>query len=98
MVIEKSANQMWRESGTTLSFKDWLTREKRKFDGGADVAIMMNKPLNDTIEETLSFTGSPKPGKPNKLGSTLGVSNVVWVVAAVAVGGFIVYQIIKKRQ
>ena len=30
-MIEKSANQLWRESGTTLSFKDWLNREKRKY-------------------------------------------------------------------
>ena len=97
MVIEKSANQLWRESGTTLSFKDWLTREKKKFEGGSPVGtLMMNKPLNDSIEETLSFTGNQKPGK--KLGTTLGVNNLVWVVAAVAVGGFIVYQIVKKRQ
>lgn len=26
----KSANQLWRESNTTLSFKDWLEREKPK--------------------------------------------------------------------
>lgn len=26
----KSANQLWKESNTTLSFKDWLEREKDK--------------------------------------------------------------------
>jgi phage anti-repressor protein len=26
----KSANQLWKESNTTLSFKDWLEREKNK--------------------------------------------------------------------
>lgn len=26
----KSANQLWKESKTTLSFKDWLDREKEK--------------------------------------------------------------------
>lgn len=99
MVIEKSANQLWRESGTTLSFKDWLTREKKKFDGGAaDGVMMMNKPLNETIEETLAFTGTQKRSKENKLGSTLGVSNLVWVIAGLAIGGFIVYQIVKKKK
>ena len=98
MVIEKSANKLWRESGTTLSFKEWLNREKKKYDGGARATIMMNKPLNDSIEETLSFTGSPKPGKTSRFGSTLGVSNLIWVVAAVAVGGLIVYQIVKKKK
>jgi hypothetical protein len=28
--LTKSANQLWRESGTSLSFKDWLDREKDK--------------------------------------------------------------------
>jgi hypothetical protein len=32
------------------------------------------------------------------MGTTLGVNNLVWVVAAVAVGGFIVYQIVKKKK
>ena len=26
----KSANQLYKESGTTLSFKDWIEREKSK--------------------------------------------------------------------
>lgn len=26
----KSANQLWKESNTSLSFKDWLEREKQK--------------------------------------------------------------------
>lgn len=28
--LGKSANQIWRESGSTLSFKSWLQREKDK--------------------------------------------------------------------
>jgi hypothetical protein len=28
--LTKSANQLWRESNTSLSFKDWLDREKEK--------------------------------------------------------------------
>lgn len=28
--FSKSANQLWKESNTTLSFKDWLDREKEK--------------------------------------------------------------------
>jgi phage anti-repressor protein len=28
--FSKSANQLWKESNTTLSFKDWLEREKTK--------------------------------------------------------------------
>lgn len=28
--MEKSANQKWKESGTSLSFKDWINRENKK--------------------------------------------------------------------
>lgn len=28
--MEKSANKRWRESGTSLSFKDWIDRENKK--------------------------------------------------------------------
>jgi hypothetical protein len=28
--LKKSANQLWKESRTTLKFKDWLDREKEK--------------------------------------------------------------------
>jgi len=28
--FNKSANQLWKESNTSLSFKDWLDREKQK--------------------------------------------------------------------
>jgi len=34
--MEKSANKRWKESGSTLSFKDWIDRENKKnepFDG-----------------------------------------------------------------
>ena len=29
--MAKSANQLWKESGTTLPFKKWIEREKEKF-------------------------------------------------------------------
>jgi hypothetical protein len=28
--MEKSANKRWKESGSTLSFKEWIERENRK--------------------------------------------------------------------
>ena len=29
--VLKSPNKLWRESGTSLSFADWIQREKDKF-------------------------------------------------------------------
>ena len=28
--MEKSANKKWKESGSSLSFKEWIERENRK--------------------------------------------------------------------
>jgi len=63
--FSKSANQLWKESNTTLSFKDWLEREKqkgkfipnKKFKGvdGVDTTKIdkvleeANTKINDTI-------------------------------------------------
>ena len=61
-VIEKSANQLWRESGTTLSFKDWLNREKKKyvnFNGNQNV-MMVNRPLNNQIKDTINTIDDTK--------------------------------------
>lgn len=30
MTVEKTPNQLYKESGTSLSFADWITREKDK--------------------------------------------------------------------
>ena len=97
--IEKSANQLWKESGTTLSFKQWLNREKIKFSNTDGANLILNKPLNDEIMETISFTGpETETSKKNPFGTTLGVNNVIWVVAALAVGGLIIYQFAKKKK
>ena len=42
--MEKSASQLWRESGTSLSFKDWIQREK---DKGVEIK---NKLLEDVVD------------------------------------------------
>ena len=41
----KTANQQWKESRTTLNFKDWLTREKEKYSnfGEDDSKMIFNK-------------------------------------------------------
>jgi hypothetical protein len=48
----KSANQLWRESGTSLPFKDWIQREK---DKGVEIK---NAKLSDILEEELMLNAS----------------------------------------
>lgn len=96
----KSANQMWKESGTTLSFKDWLNREKAKYsnyDGQA--GIILNKPLNDTIQGAV-IRLQQKSGMKKEVskGKTFGISNYLIIGTAVVVVGVIAYQIYKSKK
>jgi len=100
-MIEKSANQLWRESGTTLSFKNWLNREKTKFlnYGGSEAPLMVNKPLNDTIEQTIGSIRDEVGFKSKATGkTTFGISNTILVVVGLVSVGFITYKLINKKK
>ena len=47
--MEKSASQLWRESGTSLSFKDWIQREK---DKGVEIKNKLLEDVVDSFKET----------------------------------------------
>lgn len=100
-MIEKSANRLWKESGTTLSFKDWLNREKAKFMNfnGMDAPIIPNVPLNDTIQKTLKDIKKEAGYKETPENKTvLGLNKTLVIVAGVALTAFIVYKLVKKKK
>ena len=104
-MIEKTANQLWRESGTTLSFKDWLNREKRKhvnFIGGEQEKqqfMMVNKPLNDTIQKTLGDIKKEVGYKTEASGkSVFGVNKTIIILVGVGALAFVTYKFIKSRK
>jgi len=64
---EKSANKKWKESGTNLSFKDWINRENQKkestegsflpFYASLDATSNIQDSIKDTItSENLKIT------------------------------------------
>lgn len=69
--FKKSANQLWKESNTSLSFKDWLEREKQKgmfipnkkyqgidgFDNSRVDKVLeeANKKANDSLLDVTKF-------------------------------------------
>jgi len=99
-MIEKSANQLWKESRTTLSFKDWLNREKTKFKNfEGDAKIISNKPLNDTIRTTIGDIRKSVGYKEVSKGSTTFGIPTWLIVGVLAVGvGFVTYKIIKNKK
>lgn len=100
-VIEKSANQLWRESGTTLSFKDWLNREKVKymnFNGNKNV-VMVNQPLNQQIKDTIGNIRESVGYKKEATGKTVfGVNQNIFIFIGIGLVAFATYKIIKARK
>jgi hypothetical protein len=96
----KSANQLWRESKTTLSFKEWLNREKEKyanFEGSENLSFIPNVPLqnkiNETIEDIKRDTGFRTQTSKGKV---LGLDKRILIVAGVIIVGAIGFRIYQK--
>lgn len=102
-MIQKSANQLWKESKTTLSFKDWLNREKEKFmnyDGvGKEPDVIINKPLNDSIQEAL-HEARQSAGYKTEVSkkSVFGLNKTVLIVAGVLIVAAIGYRLYKAKK
>ena len=54
--MEKSANKRWKESGSTLSFRDWIDRENRKKESEGNFIPFIPEPSNSTIQDVISST------------------------------------------
>lgn len=103
-MVEKSANQLWRESGTTLSFKDWLNREKTKYmnatGSGVETGIIVNKPLNEDVQKTLAELKKDVGYKTESAkGQVFGIKNTTIIITGVVIlslVGLLYYQKNKK--
>lgn len=75
--MEKSANKRWKESGTTLTFKEWIDRENKKNEGSEDSFIpfdgiqidtsSIDKTLQEANQELKLAGGYKTQQSPNKL-------------------------------
>ena len=96
----KSANQIWKESGTTLSFADWIQREK---DKGRFLPNQIVSEVTDSIKnslgdlkESLGIDATQKDTSSNT--KVVGLSKWVIVASLAIIGGAIVYTVIKKKK
>ncbi len=103
MTAEKTANQMWRASGTTLPFKEWLSREKTKYSNAIgqpiDTPFIGNKPLTDSIQKTLDSMRGELPVKTEITNTTLlGINKTVVIVGVVIIVAAVGYKIYTARK
>lgn len=100
--FNKSANQLWKESNTTLSFKDWIEREKEKGE------IIPNKKFKgmDGIEtdylDTTKFEDSLGINKANSpvlnKNKVFGLNKWLLLSSLAVIAGAVAYKIYTKKK
>ena len=109
----KSKNQLWKESGTTLRFKDWLEREASKGTILSKEQLLNAEGENDildtkALEDTLSINNTDKfekilginnenEAKVNK-NNFLGLNKWVLISSVVLIAGAIGYRLYTKKK
>lgn len=97
-VVKKSANQMWKDSGTTLSFKDWMNREKGKkfMNATGDSFVPTNTILNDSVQNAINAVHKEGGLQTTLTGKYIfGVNKKVWIgigVGLVVITGIIIFK------
>lgn len=98
MQENKSMNKLWKESGTTLTFKEWLERENNKKVETKDNFLPFT--ADDIINKKIEIkTPTDKPKTPNKK-KVLGLDRNVVIFSGVLIAasiGYYVYTKIKKK-
>ena len=84
--IEKSANQLYKESGTQLSIKEWIEREKQK---GVHI------PNVQANAEMMNLIGAEEPTKEQDKQKVL-LRNIA-VAATLLTLGFFVFRAIRNK-
>ena len=107
---QKSPNKLWRESGTSLSFADWIQREKDKgaflankqfekfanVEGVIDDATWLEKVKNQSrIDLGIDKIVKEKEFKDNTF---IGLNKTLLLISGLIVLGAIGYKIYQKRK
>lgn len=87
----KTANQLYRESRSELSFSEWLEQEKAKG------TFIKNDFLNNVVKDALSFEQTTTPTVSNK-DKILGLSKPILIISSLVVVGAIAYKIYKTKK
>jgi len=95
----KSYNQQYKESGTTLSYKEWRKREDEKmasFDGTKIPPPTLDLSSLDKAKSELLTKGGLKTNVSNK--TSLGIPNYVFLIGGIILVGGIAYKVYKNRK
>ena len=106
--IIKSPNRLWRESGTTLSFANWIQREKdksnflinKKFENFSNVEGESQDAswLDDARKQSRDFFELDKKTNFKSDNSFVGLSKAVLILSGLIIIGAVGYKIYQKRK
>ena len=96
--MEKSANKKWKESGTTLTFKEWIDRENQKKEPQGNFIPFDATPNYDVVQEILDrqkediqeISGYKTPEKANP-NLVLGLDKKILVFSSLLIIGSLAY-------
>ena len=95
--MEKSLNQKYKESKTTLSYKDWRKREDEKmasFTGSLPSPNLSENPKYQKTIEEMERLGGVKKDISKK--TTLGIPNSILVTGTIIILGAVAYKVYTK--
>jgi hypothetical protein len=98
-MLGKSAARLYKESGTTLTFKEWINREKTKYlsaNGEDNSLVMIDRNLNDSVQNAIKEAFGNTSDK--KTGSFQ--INKAWLIggALVIIAAAATYYLITKKK
>jgi hypothetical protein len=106
--MEKSANKRWKESGTSLSFKDWIERENQKKQSVE--TNYMSFDAQQTVKDTLTTANTPYQYNPTgnntsdvkpSRGTVLGLDKRILLFSTLLIVGsigYLVYGRLKEKK
>jgi hypothetical protein len=99
--LGKSANQIWRESGSTLSFKSWLQREKDKGRFLPNKQLIEFNSINgdevSSSQELIKQTLQNNKPKTKQKTTTFGLDKGIIMLSVALIIGGIAYKIYQKK-
>lgn len=107
--MEKSANKRWKESGSTLSFKEWIDRENKKKEPEGNFIPFIAEPIDtssitsSTIDSVLKQqqdyivkTAGYKTAENANKNTVLGLDKKVLVFSTLLIVGSLSYYFYQK--
>jgi hypothetical protein len=110
--FQKSKNQLWKESGTSLKFKDWLEREASKgtippkehlLNATGEDSLLDTKKLEDSLTNTENFEkilGISKQTNDTPIDKNkfLGLNKWILLSSILLISGAVAYRIYTKKK